>query len=177
MYRVDGHDEVFELHDVPQSSVGAPLPIVLASEHLVLLAYLTENRPPNWDGTTVRVVDHSTPREPAALIELLRPPPTSSAHQTMKPSLATRSPRGGLHPYGAFEVRPSSWVLALERMNRVHPDHNPAHIERLRHFVFAFHDSTFDCAEEGYRISTHDGLLSALLPAMGRRLIDGMAAG
>ena len=159
-----------------RSSVGAPLPVVLASEQSVLLAYLVENRPPNWDGTTIRVVDHSTLGEPAALIEFLRPaahlfgPPNDEAFAGHP--LAAR----GLHPYGAFEVRRSSWVRGLERMNRVHPDHKPAHFDRLRHFVFVFHDSTFECVAEGYRASTHDGPLSALLPVMSRRLIDGVAA-
>ena len=32
MYQVDENDKVIELKDVPQSSVGAPLPIVLSDE-------------------------------------------------------------------------------------------------------------------------------------------------
>lgn len=121
MYTVDTRDEVHELTDVPQSSVGAPLPIVLASERRVLLAYLVQNRQQDWDGTTIRVVDHTTPGEPAALIEFMRPaahffgPPNDEAF-TGHP-LAAR----GLHPYGVFEIRASSWVRALERMNRVQP--------------------------------------------------------
>ena len=176
MYSVDAHDEVRELHDVPQSSVGAPLPIVLASEHDIALAYLVEDRPADWDGRTVRVVDYATRDVPIALVEFVRPrahlfgPPNDEAF-TGHP-LAAR----GLHPYGAFEVHASSWVRALERMNRVHPRHDPTRFERLRHFVFAFHDSTFECVAHGYRASTHAGPLSALLPAMSRRLTDGVAA-
>ena len=52
MYSVDDRDQVIELHDVPQSSVGAPLPVVAASEHGVLLTYLLENRPPNDEAFT-----------------------------------------------------------------------------------------------------------------------------
>jgi hypothetical protein len=39
MYRVDERDRVTELRDFPQSSVGAPIPLVLADE---LLAHACE---------------------------------------------------------------------------------------------------------------------------------------
>ena len=55
----------------------------------------------------------------------------------------------GLRPYGVFEVRKSSWIRALERMNRVHPNHNPSRFAALRHFVFTFHDNTFECVANG----------------------------
>ncbi len=57
MYEVDNKDEVQEIKDVPQSSVGAPLPIVLSDEHKLLLAYLLQDTPEDWDGSLVRVVD------------------------------------------------------------------------------------------------------------------------
>lgn len=39
MYEADAEDHVVVLKNVPQSSVGAPNPIVLAGEHDVLLTY------------------------------------------------------------------------------------------------------------------------------------------
>jgi hypothetical protein len=41
---------VVDLENVPQSSVGAPLPLVLSDEHKILLAYIVQNTPPDWDG-------------------------------------------------------------------------------------------------------------------------------
>jgi len=37
MYEVDLKDRVVELEGVPQSSVGAPIPVVLAGEHDVMI--------------------------------------------------------------------------------------------------------------------------------------------
>jgi len=51
----------------------------------------------------------------------------------------------GLKPYGNFEVFGSPWARGLERMNRVHPYHNPSRFDALRHFVFTFHDTMFEC--------------------------------
>ena len=39
MYEVDDKDKVVELENLPQSSVGAPIPMVLAGEHNLLLAF------------------------------------------------------------------------------------------------------------------------------------------
>lgn len=60
----------------------------------------------------------------------------------------------GLTSYGAFEVEGSSWVRALEGMNRIHPGHQPSRYERLRHFVLTFHDTTLECVAEGFSVST-----------------------
>lgn len=63
MYRIDEKDKVIELKDVPQFSVGAPLPIILSGEHKLLLTYLLQNPPENWDSSTVKIVDYETEDE------------------------------------------------------------------------------------------------------------------
>jgi len=57
----------------------------------------------------------------------------------------------GLEPYGVFVVSPSSWLRALVRMNAVHPRHRDEHFDGLCHFVFTFHDSTFECIARGFK--------------------------
>jgi hypothetical protein len=42
MYSVDERDKAIELHDAPQSSVGAPLPVVLSDQHTTVLAYVVQ---------------------------------------------------------------------------------------------------------------------------------------
>src|SRR5262249_17748356 len=76
--------------------------------------------------------------------------------------------RKGLRHYGVCEVKNSSWVRALERMNRVHPSHHPRMFSRYRHFVFTFHDTTFECIAGGIRnvarfpYVNHSGLLDEM---------------
>ena len=161
---------MLELESVPQPSVGAPLPIVLSDEHKVLLAYIVEDKPPDRDGSYVRVADPSTTGEPLALIEFssywsfMSGAPNDEAFAGHP--LASR----GLHPYSAFQIENSSWIRQLERMNAVHPYHKPERFERLKHFVFAFHDSTFECVAESFTASEHEGTLESLLPVMQSRL-------
>lgn len=170
MYPVDNRDRVVELRDVAQSSVGAPLPVVLSDEHKLLLAYLVEDAPSEGDDVSVRIVNPTTSVEAVALVEFRR----YSSFMFGSPNdeafaghpLASR----GLHPYGAFRIEDSSWIRELERMNRVHHFHNPERFRALEHFIFAFHDSTFECVAEGYDISTHRGSLNDVLSEMRQRL-------
>jgi hypothetical protein len=146
MYEVDSNDRVVELKNVPQPSVGAPNPVVLASEYEVLLAYYLQHTPEGWDGKTPRSVGLDSKDEPVALIKLRQcyahifGPPNDEAfhgHPLYK---------RGLRPYAVFEVENSSWLRSLEKMNSVHPYHNrEGFLRDKKHFVFAFHDSTFEC--------------------------------
>lgn len=163
MYLVDQNDTVIELHDAPQSSVGAPCPAVLATEHTVHLAYFLQNTPKGWDGSTARVMDERTVGDPVALVSFTRPyahmfgPPNDEAFQGHP--LASR----GLRPYSVSEIRDSSWIRHLERMNAVHPAHRPEHFAHYRHFVFAFHDTTFECVARAFSASVHSGSVAEVL--------------
>ncbi|MGH3023450.1 MAG: hypothetical protein ACRDNI_07325 [Gaiellaceae bacterium] len=158
-------DEVVQIEDVPQSSIGAPLPVLLSDEQRVVLAYLLEEPDPSWDGTEVRVVDQQS--EGAIAIVTFD---GYASYRFGMPNdeafhghpLASR----GLGPYRVFEVRRSSWVRELERMNSVHPQHRPEDFDALKHFVFAFHDSTFECAARAFEIEIVRGTLEGVLPRM-----------
>ena len=170
MYSVDAKDRVVTLKDVPQSSIGAPLPVVLANEHSLFLAYYLEVSEPEWDGKAIRIVDHRTSEEPAAVIEFknayahLFGPPNDEAFSGHP--LASR----GLRPYSSFVIENSSWIRSMERMNSVHPNHSPRMFADYRHFVIAFHDSTFECVAKGYSIEKSFGPLSRVLDIIKDRL-------
>ena len=170
MYPVDERDKVIELGSVPQSSVGAPLPIVLSDEHKILLAYIIQDTPPDWDGSYARVVEPSTPGEPLALVEFSLYSSFMFGAPNDEAFAGHPLAKRGLHPYGAFHIENSSWIRQLERMNSVHPYHKPERYRRLKHFIFAFHDSTFECVAEGFIVSEHEGSLESLLPLMQSRL-------
>ncbi len=68
MYEIDQKDRVEELTEIPQSSIGAPMPVVLASECKVAVAYYCENREDDWDGSSIKIVDSTSSDEPIAII-------------------------------------------------------------------------------------------------------------
>ena len=128
MYSIDERDEVVALSELPLPDVGAPLPRLSADEHEARVTYHTTG-----DGGASATVTFSD------LYALLFGPPSDEAFEGHP--LAGR----GLTSYGAFEVRHSSWVRSLERMNRVHSSHRAGAFDRYRHFVLTFHDTTFEC--------------------------------
>jgi len=166
MYDVDDKDAVVPLNDVPQSSVGAPIPCVLAEERTVVVAYYLQNSPPGWNGRTVRLVSATSDGEPVALVRFAHcyahmfGPPNDEAFSGHP--LADR----GLRPYGAFEIVNSSWIRKLERMNSVHPYHQPAKFRELHHYALTFHDSTFECVCRELSITTTRGSIESVTPQM-----------
>ena len=163
MYTIDHLDTVTELKDVAQSSVGAPCPMVLCGENFLHLAYILQKDLADWDGRSIRIVSQDTPNETCALVRFkgvdahMFGPPNDEAF--IGHPLAGR----GLQPYSVAEVLNSSWIRGLERMNSVHPYHRKERYEKLRHFVFAFHDTTFECVAEGFDLSVHRGSVSNVL--------------
>lgn len=170
MYSVDHRDKVVELHGPPQSSVGAPCPMILAGEGYLYLAFFLQDKPAGWDCSTVRVVGEDTSGESVALISFTRfyahyfGPPNDEALSGHP--LASR----GLQRYSFSEVEDSSWVRTLERMNSVHPYHRPKSFEKLRHFIFTFHDTTFECVAEDFSLSVRDGSVAGVLSDVFRAL-------
>lgn len=62
----------------------------------------------------------------------------------------------GFEPYRAMCVVNSPWIVQLERMNSVHRYHDPAAFAALNHFIFPFHDTTYECVARSFSASTVD---------------------
>ena len=172
MYSVDGQDEVLELSDLPQSSVGAPIPTVVAGEHSVVLFFFCQSVDPNWDGRSVRVIGPDSKDGPSAIVTFL----SCYAHFFGPPNDEAFSGHPlyerGLKPYGNFEVRNSSWIRHLEKMNSVHRQHNRERfLERKRHLIFAFHDSTFECIAERYTVERSSQSMRELVSRVGPKIL------
>lgn len=159
MYTVSTSDRPRELSALPQSSVGAPCPMLLADEHSLRIAYyLEEDRlAPEWSQSPVQppAADDSDELCAVATFRMVYAhmfgPPNDEAFSGHP--LAAR----GLCPYAAFEVEHSSWLHSLERMNSVHPYHKPERFARYKHFILSFHDTTFECLAESFSVSLMRG--------------------
>jgi hypothetical protein len=170
MYPVDQQDTLIELKGVPQSDVGAPSPLVMSNEHRLLLAYLIQEKPFKLDGRVLTDRDLAGLFEQMALIEFERYRAYSFGAPNDETLSGHRLYHRGLGPFKAFEVTGSSWIRQLEQMNSVHTRHNPERFKTLHHYVFTFHDSTFECVAEGYKVTEHEGPIARLLPEMQLRL-------
>ncbi len=147
-----------------QWDVGVPLPYLLQNDYKTFLTFYLRDDDPNWDGTSVRVVDPSDSSQ------------SDLAYVEFKMCISTRmgSPNDEVfhgHPlaehgqeaYTAQIVVNSPWIIELEHMNSAHHNYNPGSWNELNHYILWFHDSTFECVAENYTVNTFRGTMSELL--------------
>jgi len=165
------NDKVVELSDAPQSCVGVPAPVVIGDERTLLLAYEVEAEKPGWKaGHVLTDEDLASFAAHVAVVEFVGYRSYSFGAPNDEALAGHPLYERGLRSYGAFEVEASSWITELERRNSVHPRHRAERFKLLHHYIFTFHDSTFECVAKGYRISEHRQPISELLPVMISRL-------
>lgn len=117
--------------EVPQCDVGAPLPHIIAAEGGFVAIYFVERKDRSADTqVAVLLVDS------CVSLQFGQPNDEAISGHRLHPL--------GLGPYAAYEVLNSSLIEALEKANRVHWRHDPAHYSDYRHFIFTFHDSTLE---------------------------------
>lgn len=159
MYVVSGEDHPRKLSSLPQSSIGAPCPMLIADEHSLRIAfYLEEDRlTSEWASATALPPSVGDSDDLCAVVRFsmvyahMFGPPNDEAFPAHP--LASR----GLYPYAAFEIVHSSWLRSLEKMNQIHPYHRPERFLRYKHFILSFHDTTFECLAESFDVSLRRG--------------------
>lgn len=169
MYQVHD-DRVLAIHSVPWPDVGAPLPAVVGDEDHLFLAYIVSGSNPAWDRTYSTVKGPGSPSEQIAIVTFERPychlfgPPNDEAFAGHP--LAAR----GLEPYSVSEIAESSWVRDLERLNAVHPYHRPESFADRHHYIFAFHDSSFECVARSFTVEVYHGSMVSAVQRMAKAL-------
>lgn len=159
-----------EIEDFPPCSIGAPIPVALGDEQKLFLCYFIQSIPEKWDGTTVRVVDADTADESVAVITFDRHHIYRSGPPNDEAIAGHPLFEKGLKPYSLFRVNRSSWIEELERMNSVHPHHDRKRFDSRSHFIFVFHDSTFECVADGMSFEVKTGSMKNIVKDLVERL-------
>jgi hypothetical protein len=151
---------------------GAPLPHLLCSGQRAFLIFIQRKIDPSWDGTQVTVKSPSSKgAESLALVEFHGATVKFGAPNDEVMSGHPLQGKG-LMGYGAHYVMNSRWTRELEEINKVHPQYNPEVWKNLKHYLFAFHDETFECIADGHRVETHRTSLPDLVQIVARRMLS-----
>jgi len=128
--------------------IGAPTPKILASEHFLLLFYFVDKQTKEILMERDVVSDRGV-----VILEFLNylnfklgSPNDEVLHGHPYFNL-------GLRPYSFFELENSDWLLEVIKVNSVHPRHDDCLFEDYKHFILTFHDSTFECIAESYKVN------------------------
>lgn len=130
---------------------GAPLPHIVASGYKTYLLYIVDVPDPKWDGTYVNVVQ-TTDTLSIAIVEFLRC--ESFRFGGPNDEVLTGHPLWGkgLEYYEAHVVANSRWLAEQERINSVHSLYNPNIWKTLKHYLLLFHDETFECLAQDFKV-------------------------
>jgi hypothetical protein len=144
MYELTSNDKVVKITNIPKSDPGAPSPIVLASENNLVLVYQGfENI--DWEKSYEEAFPNGPQNRLIAVVRFGR----VMAHMFGPPNDDTIEghplAEKGLEPYSIFRIDDSSWINKLEQMNSVHEFHSKSLFQGYIHYIFTFHDSTFEC--------------------------------
>jgi hypothetical protein len=156
-------DKVRELSELPQSDVGSPMPIVLATEHTVHVFYAVQAPLP--EGAALGIDDPVAHVTFSRLSALKFGSPNDEA-LTGHPLYAR-----GLRSYSSFEVHGSSWIKELEHRNRVHPRHSAALFAPCRHFALTFHDTTLEVVCDDIAHEVVEGPIEAAVRRFSEQLV------
>ena len=167
-----GEEHAVPCEGVPEWNAGAPLPHVLGNGHAVYLAYLVDVTDPHWDGTYVTVKDPgSDDVERIALIRFLNVGSVRFGSPNDEVLQGHPLYGHGLEVYGAHLVRNSRWLKEVQGIKSVHWQYNPGAWLGLNHYLFCFHDATFECLARGFEVEVHQSTMAdVLLPAVARTL-------
>lgn len=137
-------------------TAGAPMPVVIATEHRALVAFYV----PDWDVTDGLEVQTA---EFVFCDSIMFGFPNDEALH------GHRLYGHGLGFYGLHVVEDSTWIAELKRIERVH-DRAPAEpFAGAKHYILAFHDTTLEAVAEDLvplaRYETMDEAVAALVKA------------
>ncbi len=141
MHMTEEQDSVVELDlgCCPEAAVSGAL--LLQTEYKAFLSFNAQRRRP--DGV---FEDAGT-----AIVEIVRCTITRFGYPNDEALSGHPLYRNGLINYGIYEILNSSWIVELKKQNRVSFP-STTNTSWMRHFIFVFHDSTFECLAQNIKI-------------------------
>jgi len=153
--------------------VGAPLPFLLCSDGRTFLTFYVDEPDPNWDGTYVSLVDPgSQDANSLCLVSFDRCASAKLGHPNDEVQHGHSLAKHGLEGYTAQIVKNSPWLTEVAKTNSVHSCDSPERWESLNHYVFWFHDSTFECLAESFNVEVTRESMSELLGRVQAKLLS-----
>jgi len=158
-----------EPHAVPMGfpfpwSTGAPLPHLLQNDDRTFLVFVMSDLGRNSDGSyaTVRRPDEANSVN-LAVVEFKRCLCTKMGTPNDETLHGHPLHGRGLANHSAMRVPNSAWIKELQAINSVHSRHGPETWGNLSHFIFGFHDCTFECVAESFWVAPRTAALPDVL--------------
>ena len=152
--------------------VGAPLPTLLKNDYRTFVVFRLKSTDPNWDGSDVNIV-HTDGGDVDDFVVVEFKHCVSAKMGSPNDEVSHGHPLfgKGYQAYTPLQVRNSSWTNEIERMNSVHRGYDPQRWRNMTHYIFGFHDSTFECMAESLEIEFAKAPMTTVLEQICARLL------
>jgi hypothetical protein len=153
--------------------IGAPLPFLLCNDYRTYLTFYMRDQDPDWDGTSVKIVNPASVQDAAlCLVSFERCTSAKLGHPNDEAQHGHWLAGRGLEGYTAQVVKNSPWLKEVAKTNSAHRNDRPEIWNSLNHYVFWFHDRTFECLAESYEIEVTSESMPELLSRVQQKLIQ-----
>ncbi|MBG6130326.1 hypothetical protein IWQ47_001591 [Aquimarina sp. EL_43] len=171
---VSKNEEYADVIDFPVAwDVGAPLPHVFLNDHKAYLLFYVKSVDPNWDGTYTTIVDTASDKVTSlALVEFEHC--TSAKLGSPNDEVFEGHPLygKGLEFYAPLQIINSNWIKEIKKINSIHTNHNADNWKSAKHFFFGFHDSTFECIADSFKVELHQTSFKSLMRIVCQKLVN-----
>ncbi|MEP0847346.1 MAG: hypothetical protein HRF50_11085 [Phycisphaerae bacterium] len=151
---------------------GAPLPHLFRNDYKAYLIFYLATYDPNWDGSYIKVKHPGdTNAESLALVEFVGCLGARLGAPNEEVLRGHYLHGRGQESFTAQLVRNSPWIAELRSINSVHERFRASDWDDLKHYVFWFHDSTFESVARDYRLELHTMTMPDLAQEALRRLL------
>ena len=115
-------------------------------------------------------LDDNTIDAGTGIVELLRCQLTKFGYPNDKALSGHPLYKHGLASYGVYKVINSCWIKQMTEQNRmVFPDTKDS---TAHHYIFAFHDSTFECIADSLKVSRSEEPYEVIFASISKRVLD-----
>ena len=167
-----------EEHAVPLDfpvkwDAGCPLPHLLCNDYKALLTFILRDTKPVANGSSIEMVVPTDEKAlPLALVEFT--PCFIAKLGSPNDEVFHGHPLQGkgLDGYTAQKVVNSRWLAEIEAINKVHHYYDPSLWRDRIHYVFWFHDTTFECIAKSFKIEVFKESVAAMLSRMCQRILS-----
>jgi len=152
---------------------GAPLPFLLCNDYRTFLTFYVNQPDPDWDGTYVNVINPASAEPmPLCLVTFHRCLSAKLGHPNDEVQHGHSLWEHGLDSYRAQIVKNSPWIAEVAKINSVHHYDDPDRWALLNHYVFWFHDTTFECLANSYEYEVTNESMTELLDRVQKKLLE-----
>lgn len=152
---------------------GAPLPHLFLNDNCAFLTFYIREHDPNWDGTYVNVIDPADEMPVSLALVQFNSCRIAKLGAPNDEVFHGHPLNGkGLEAYSPLVIKNSKWIEEIKSINKVHSYYSEKHWRNCNHYLFGFHDTTFECIAKSFEVSLYKTNMEHLMSIVCKKMLE-----